>query len=738
MIRLNLGSVTAYSIAVKNGFTGTEAEWMQAILNAGENAQDAAESAQSAAESAQDALDSATASANSASSAEESVLEAKIRYGSPLVAHLVADMEDENRVYVYVGEETGYTTGNWYYYDGTTWTSGGVYNGEGVNTDSSLLIEDMPADAKAVGDAIDGVIDDVSADLDELKSVDEITDFSSVTLLYPTESAIKTFSNPGDISSVYIPIISGATYTISKTPLTSRFALGTTQNIPVYNEPVINYLRQDSATSLTIKATGNSNYLLIWFRRSADSAITEADALASLLVTQTIGAKDVIARTDIEGLASDITTISSWLYSEKKYIDYSSDAISGGYSTTKRWFCGTPIPAGLKVTDILYQTNGNSGNGYIELWAKNGNTLTKYKSIPFSSSSASVKTANVGVTTPGETYISFLTTFIQLVGYKTGGSVDSLYSSDVTEGTTTLSFSDLVTMSGYTPLITVKYQSPNIMINNNVVYIGDGGQFDEVQDALTAITDDSITNPYTFMLLPRGTAYNPFTMIRDSFSDTYPWTNSEPRYISIIGMDKAHCVIQSDSGDYNYPCAEILTNGIIKNLTFVMTNEEQTATAVRGGYCIHIDSQTKNNVGYDLTIEDCDFYNASNACLGLGIHENCDLKIRRCHMNTTLQANYSPHEGYENKVNNGCVFAHTSTLANSQNQRLTLEDCIGSCAEGNKSIQISSAGAYDPSTADFMYTLIRNVFWNKALARSGYSISSNLPANPMNFGNNNS
>ena len=153
-----LGSVTAYSIAVKYGFEGTEAEWMQAILNAGENAQDAENSAQNAS-------NSATASASSAASAEASAVRAEILYGSPLIANTVADMEEENRVYVYVGSETGYTSGNWYYYDGTAWTSGGVYNGEGVNTDPSLSIEDMPADAKAVGDAIEDATNDLKSDL---------------------------------------------------------------------------------------------------------------------------------------------------------------------------------------------------------------------------------------------------------------------------------------------------------------------------------------------------------------------------------------------------------------------------------------------------------------------------------------------------------------------------------------------------------------------------------------------
>ena len=44
------------------------------------------------------------------------------------------------------------TDGNWYYYDGTAWTSGGTYGG--AVTDTTLSISGAPADAKAVGDAL--------------------------------------------------------------------------------------------------------------------------------------------------------------------------------------------------------------------------------------------------------------------------------------------------------------------------------------------------------------------------------------------------------------------------------------------------------------------------------------------------------------------------------------------------------------------------------------------------------
>ena len=74
--------------------------------------------------------------------------------GSPLVAATVQGFADESRVYVYTGSENGMHTGHWYYYDGTSWTDGGVYNDTAVNTDTTLTTSGKAADAKAVGDRL--------------------------------------------------------------------------------------------------------------------------------------------------------------------------------------------------------------------------------------------------------------------------------------------------------------------------------------------------------------------------------------------------------------------------------------------------------------------------------------------------------------------------------------------------------------------------------------------------------
>ena len=84
--------------------------------------------------------------------------------GAPYIATTVAGMTDKTRVYVYQGSESGYTSGNWYYWNGSTWTSGGTYNSTAVDTDKTLTQSDKPADSAIVGKEI-GSLKESSSDL---------------------------------------------------------------------------------------------------------------------------------------------------------------------------------------------------------------------------------------------------------------------------------------------------------------------------------------------------------------------------------------------------------------------------------------------------------------------------------------------------------------------------------------------------------------------------------------------
>lgn len=57
--------------------------------------------------------------------------------GTPLIATTAAGMTNHNKIYVYTGNETGYTYGDWYYWDDTEWQSGGQYNSVPIVVDQT-------------------------------------------------------------------------------------------------------------------------------------------------------------------------------------------------------------------------------------------------------------------------------------------------------------------------------------------------------------------------------------------------------------------------------------------------------------------------------------------------------------------------------------------------------------------------------------------------------------------------
>lgn len=72
--------------------------------------------------------------------------------GAPDTVTLASQMTDTNKPYLYVGSESGYTKGNWYYWNGNAWASGGYFGSpaEIYVEGSALVINTILTDGNEV------------------------------------------------------------------------------------------------------------------------------------------------------------------------------------------------------------------------------------------------------------------------------------------------------------------------------------------------------------------------------------------------------------------------------------------------------------------------------------------------------------------------------------------------------------------------------------------------------------
>lgn len=117
--------------------------------------------------------------------------------GGPQIAATASAMTDHNKIYVYTGNESGYETGKWYYWDTTEqdWMPGGTYQSVGVDTDATLSITGVPADAKTTGDKINFLTN-------QLQNFNSF-DIWDGTITHVTKTANNvSFSWSGDVCTV--------------------------------------------------------------------------------------------------------------------------------------------------------------------------------------------------------------------------------------------------------------------------------------------------------------------------------------------------------------------------------------------------------------------------------------------------------------------------------------------------------------------------------------------------------
>lgn len=181
---------------------------------------------------------------------DEKVHELENKVGSPFIAQTAAQMIDKTRVYVYVGSESGYTKGNWYYHNGSKWISGGVYNSQGVDTDKNLDVEGKAADAKITGDAISSIKEDIVVKISELASTTNCKFSQFAKIVDAKEAMIVEYKKYNDNEIYDVSVATGKNLLPVSIEYPSVINVSNGAVIKFTNNGIINYNGE--------KATGES------------------------------------------------------------------------------------------------------------------------------------------------------------------------------------------------------------------------------------------------------------------------------------------------------------------------------------------------------------------------------------------------------------------------------------------------------------------------------------------------
>lgn len=222
--------------------------------------------------------------------------------------------------------------------------------------------------------------------------------------------------------------------------------------------------------------------------------------------------------------------------------------------------------------------------------------------------------------------------------------------------------------------------------NNNIIHIGNGHEYENIQDALDSCAD-SETNPYIFFI--HNGVYDIFSMYDQA---------QRKRYISLIGESRDGVIVRGNAGTYSKPTAEISTEGVIKNITFIQETSAQTQEPQGSQpycYAVH-DDYFSATTDY----ENCTFVSNAGPAVGLGLKANKNKAFRNC----TFINNGTGEFG---SIVLGAFFAHSESANNSKNQELIIENCTAINENGANGLYLSLITTATGAT--FKGVNIRNV-----------------------------
>ena len=235
------------------------------------------------------------------------------------------------------------------------------------------------------------------------------------------------------------------------------------------------------------------------------------------------------------------------------------------------------------------------------------------------------------------------------------------------------------------------------------------GDFSDVQTCLDYLPKTS-DSAYTILVYP-GVYEKICTMTLKKYVDSP--TNEglktawRRRKLNIIGMSPTNCIIQSDTGEYMTPAAEISIIGEVRNMCFISTHTsppedrtEDESYLNHKAYAVHSDYDTS-----DELYTNCIGISYQAPAWGIGGAQDKKIRLVNCRA-----YNYSDASGeYAVMKNYGGIYYHLANSANKTGQVFELKDCYVYNQNGDKALWVQiPSNASEWSQETHMYN---NIFW---------------------------
>lgn len=267
-----------------------------------------------------------------------------ISSGTPTAVSTVAQMTNESLIYLYTGSESGYTAGNWYYYNGSAWTSGGAYGNSAeviaarTNAVDGTTYTDLQTRLDTENSALKGDLSAVSNEINALE--DTVADMTGglperqrtllISILRKGLYSIDQSANIDELEDLFFADIPATAIALNASSI--ALMVGGTET-----HALVATVTPTNSTDAVVWTTSNDTIATI-----SDAGLVTAVAAGSAIITATAG--DVSASCNVAVTADEITSISAvYTQSGTVYTTDSLDSLKDDLVVTANYSGGSSV-----------------------------------------------------------------------------------------------------------------------------------------------------------------------------------------------------------------------------------------------------------------------------------------------------------------------------------------------------------------------------------------------------------